>query len=107
MKTHPDRVRAASKRHRDRVAHIIWSYKAAHPCIDCGEADTIVLDFDHVTGEKKGTINQMKNRDMPLERIIEEIEKCEIRCANCHRRATYRRMAARRNERLGLPRLVK
>jgi hypothetical protein len=59
-------------------------------CIDCGEQDPRVLDFDHV-GEKRELVSSLVARAAPWERIEEEISQCEVRCANCHRRVTARR----------------
>lgn len=56
-------------------------------CIDCGEKDILVLDFDHL-GNKKNSISRMIHNGVSLTKIVEEIEKCVIRCANCHRRKT-------------------
>ncbi len=47
-----------------------------------------MLDFDHVKGDKIENVSIMINSGASLERLILEIEKCEIRCANCHRRKT-------------------
>lgn len=69
----------------------IWKYLQDHPCLDCGESDPVVLDFDHVRGVKVCNISAMVTQKATLKRIAEEIEKCEVRCANCHRRATARR----------------
>ena len=57
-------------------------------CIDCGETDPVVLDFDHTTGNKTSGICRMINNHAPWERIEQEIAKCVVRCANCHRRKT-------------------
>lgn len=57
-------------------------------CIDCDEKDPIVLDFDHVSGEKKYNLSNMVRDGLQISRIKSELEKCEIRCANCHRRKT-------------------
>lgn len=59
-------------------------------CVDCGEPDLCVLEFDHVRGTKCGDIAQMCGEGHDWQRIEEEIAKCEIRCANCHRRKTAR-----------------
>lgn len=59
-------------------------------CIDCGEKDIIVLEFDHIDrSTKKYTIAVMRNA-AGIVSIRDEIKKCEIRCANCHRRKTAR-----------------
>ena len=64
-------------------------YLATHPCIDCGESDPIVLEFDHRNpSEKKDEISHMVSTAAPLSSLEAEIEKCDVRCANCHRRKT-------------------
>jgi hypothetical protein len=68
----------------------IWDYLKSHPCIDCGEPDPMVLDFDHKDPKERDmSVSQTRNRNWSWERTLSEIEKCEIRCANCHRRRTY------------------
>jgi len=65
---------------------IIVSYLKAG-CIDCGEKDPVVLDFDHFKDKKYNIANLMK-RSGSLLVLEDEIKKCEVRCANCHRRKT-------------------
>ena len=60
-------------------------------CVDCGESNPIVLEFDHVRGKKKKAIADMVSHSYSIETIKEEIRKCEIRCANCHRIKTLER----------------
>ena len=67
---------------------MIFEYLQGHPCVDCGEADPLVLEFDHVRGVKSGNISQMMAYCVSEARLLEEIAKCEVRCANCHRRVT-------------------
>lgn len=66
----------------------IASYLNDHPCVDCGEKDPIVLEFDHVRGEKKHNISKMISSTYNWNTIFQEISKCEVRCANCHVRKT-------------------
>ena len=54
---------------------------------DCGEADLTVLDFDHLR-DKTECVGALAARGAPAARIRGEIDKCEVRCANCHRRVT-------------------
>jgi hypothetical protein len=75
-------------RRMELVQRCVIGYLLSHPCIDCGEDDPVVLDFDHVRGEKKYNIAQMV-RSLTLPIVLEEIAKCDVRCANCHRRKTY------------------
>ncbi len=67
---------------------MISEYLSVHPCVDCGEDDPIVLEFDHVMGIKSFSICVGKRHQYPVARLLEEIAKCEVRCANCHKRRT-------------------
>jgi hypothetical protein len=70
----------------------IIEYLQSHPCVDCGEADIEVLEFDHVemVGPRGLRISQAASGS--TERLIAEIAKCEVRCANCHTRRTRKQM---------------
>jgi len=68
----------------------IRAYLQAHPCVDCGEDDWVVLDFDH-RGDKEFNISAMIQFRF-WEDLEREIEKCDIRCANCHRRKSAREL---------------
>jgi hypothetical protein len=67
---------------------ILLEYLLAHPCVDCPEKDPVVLEFDHL-GDKLFDISDGLMR--PLEIFLEEISKCEVVCANCHKRRTAKR----------------
>lgn len=83
------KLKNATKNRAIRRAFVL-EYKSAHPCVDCGESDPVVLDFDHKDHSlKKYNVGQLIQGDWSLELLKEEIEKCEIRCANCHRRKTH------------------
>lgn len=72
---------------RIRNAQYVWDYLLKHPCKDCGEKDPIVLDFDH-NGNKSANVSDMVRWGSSIKRIKIEIEKCAVRCSNCHRRKT-------------------
>jgi hypothetical protein len=80
---------------RDEARIFIVAYLATHPCVDCGENDLMVLTFDHVRGTKKMDISQMVNQGYSLEAIAEEIDKCDVPCANCHMRVEKQRRGTR------------
>ena len=56
------------------------------PCVDCGERDPVVLEFDHLRDKRFEITNQFASRNW--QEILDEIAKCEVVCANCHRRRT-------------------
>jgi hypothetical protein len=65
--------------------------KQASGCVDCGENNHIVLDFDHLR-DKKYNISRMIHDGFSWKAILKEIKKCEVVCANCHRIRTYVRL---------------
>jgi hypothetical protein len=72
----------------------LLDYFETHPCVDCGESDPVVLEFDHLRDKSFDVCAKLVT--YRWERILEEIRKCEVVCANCHRRRTARRRGALR-----------
>lgn len=69
----------------------LYEYLREHPCVDCGESDLVVLDLDHRDETAKVlNISTMLQKNQSWVRIAKEIEKCDVRCSNCHRRRTAR-----------------
>jgi hypothetical protein len=93
-------IRQVEARRTD-VRQRIVEYLLEHPCVDCGETDIVVLEFDHVR-DKVANIATYANGGRSWERVKAEIDKCEVRCANCHRLKTLER--SRRSTHLPLPR---
>lgn len=85
----PQRVAHSAKTVATNQAYIL-EYLKVHPCVDCGNIDVRVLEFDHVRGEKLFNISESFWRKQ--EKIANEIAKCEVRCANCHRIVTFERL---------------
>ena len=81
------------KNRLERTKYLIDYFKT-NPCVDCGEADPVVLEFDHV-GEKRFEVTALL-AERRWQSILDEIEKCEVVCANCHRRRTAQRRGALR-----------
>lgn len=82
----------ARKSDKKRVMHVrenIISYLKLHPCVDCGENDPVVLEFDHLR-DKEFNIGEALTLRLSWSRVEKELLKCEVRCANCHRRKTAR-----------------
>lgn len=62
----------------------------ANPCLDCGQTlAPEAMDFDHVRGAKVDGISQMWSWSQ--DKVLAEIAKCELVCANCHRIRTQTR----------------
>ena len=81
--------RIAAKEYTDSCKNV--------PCADCGKIwPPVAMDFDHVNGGKVKTISSMVSQGYRLELIKEEIAKCEVVCACCHRIRT-----SKRNENIG------
>lgn len=74
------------KARRIELKRVVWDYLSSHPCIDCRESDPVVLEFDHVAKNKEANVAVLVHDAVSVERLMEEIAKCEVRCANCHRR---------------------
>ena len=73
---------------RERTAYLIEFFRT-HVCADCGEADPVVLEFDHLRDKRFNIGSAVPYRNW--DSILAEIEKCEVVCANCHRRRTAAR----------------
>ena len=76
---------------RERTAYLI-DYFAVHPCVDCGETDPVVLEFDHLRDKRFNIGSALAYRNWAS--IVAEMEKCEVVCANCHRRRTFTRIGS-------------
>lgn len=85
--THKKELRKESNRRlRPKRRQNVWEYLLAHPCVDCGESDPIVLEFDHQKDKEFNISSKMTA--ISWDRLLEEIAKCEVVCSNCHKRRT-------------------
>lgn len=85
-----DKTRKRNNLLRSDIFNYIKQYLLDNPCIDCGESDIVVLEFDHKGGDfiKIDAVSKLIRHRISIDKIKEEIEKCDVRCANCHRRKT-------------------
>jgi hypothetical protein len=89
-----DRAATVTRRVRlERTLRLI-EYFRSHPCVDCGETDPVVLEFDHLRDKRFDISNRLVS--VRWESVLQEIAKCEVVCANCHRRRTMVRRRALR-----------
>jgi hypothetical protein len=91
---HLERSRARHAEKRASINAHIAGHLVANHCVDCGESDPIVLDFDHVE-EKRFNIANAAWKLVSISVLADEISRCVIRCANCHRRKTHQAGAHR------------
>jgi hypothetical protein len=87
------RVNAHRRQRARQTRKIVFDYLREHPCVDCGEVDIAVLEFDHRDrATKELPVAALIVQGYKLERVMAEIEKCDVRCANCHRRRTAKQL---------------
>lgn len=82
-------IREAVDRRRQKLRALIHSLKTGS-CADCGKTyPPYVLDFDHREDKIENVSLLVYKRGWSEKRIREEIAKCDLVCANCHRERTF------------------
>lgn len=80
--------RARAKKHKRKRQFKILDWLSTHPC-GCGEADPVLLDFDHDDPTTKtDDVSSMVAGGYSWAKIEKEISKCTVRCCKCHRKKT-------------------
>ena len=103
-----DRYRKGDKSRKDKnrleriekIRVLLWDYLCNSSCPDCGETDPEVLEFDHLDPSKKEANVSDMLRSRSWESILGEIKKCEVVCANCHRKRTIKQFGFWRGSRV-------
>lgn|ERR1044072_198922 len=88
-KNNPERkdyIRKNSQKRIDENRIWILDYLNQNPCVDCSESDVIVLEFDHRDNKITEICRMVQNNSLSSLKL--EVLKCDVRCANCHRRKT-------------------
>lgn len=83
------------KLYMERDKQYVNEYKAKHGCLDCKQHyHPAVLEFDHLEPKKNAScsVSRLVRFGSSIKRIEEEIAKCELVCANCHRLRTISRL---------------
>lgn len=93
-KAHYQKNKAAyaerAKEQRRRLTQLVRELKSG-PCTDCGVSyPWYVMQFDHTGDDKRQDVANLVNYGSER-KLLEEIEKCELVCANCHAIRTYER----------------
>lgn len=82
-------IRASNHAKTVRAMRYLREYLTGKLCMDCGEDDPRVLQFDHRDPTTKtANISNLVGQGYSTARIQAEIDLCDIRCANCHARRT-------------------
>jgi len=77
---------------RNKISKFLQNYKQERVCADCKEDHPYwMLEFDHIRN-KNFNLSQFRSFTTDLSRIIEEVEKCDVVCANCHKNRTHFRL---------------
>ncbi len=93
---HLTKVQTRKANVRQEARQFVLQYLSMHPCVQCGESDPMVLEFHHL-GRKEKEISFMISGGYPIAKIQSEIAKCQVLCANCHRRKTVKERGWFRN----------
>jgi hypothetical protein len=88
---HIKRVEVTKNDRKNRAREFVREYLSDKKCTDCSENRAIVLEFDHLS-DKDENISKLVQWGASNARILKEISKCEVVCANCHRIRTFTRM---------------
>ncbi len=72
----------------------LLEYFEKHPCADCGESDPVVLEFDHLRDKQFDVCQGFEERAWAS--VLEEMKKCDVVCASCHRIRTAARRGSLR-----------
>ena len=87
---------AINKAYALRNAGYISKLKLETGCTDCGyNKHAEALEYDHTEDNKSFDVGSAVARAYSIKRILEEIAKCELVCANCHRVRTSERRKLR------------
>jgi hypothetical protein len=84
---HNRQIHLRSRKIAGEMKRLLYEYLLEHPCVDCGEADPVVLEFDHLR-DKIANVSALAASGSGWPEILAEIAKCEVVCASCHRRRT-------------------
>jgi hypothetical protein len=87
-----------NKDKRNKLVKHIQESKSNKVCMDCGHSyPHFVMDYDHRPGvDKKSNVSNVSNFSSLVD-LMEEIEKCDLVCANCHRMRTWERLVSSGN----------
>lgn len=88
-KNNPDKALAPRLTRKQKIRELKNKAKDV-PCMDCGiKYPPYVMDFDHHS-DKSFELAGASSRFLSIKKVIMEIKKCDVVCANCHRIRTFK-----------------
>jgi len=86
-KYYQDKEKIRREKYYSETNKLLYDYLIEHPCVKCGESEPLFLDFDHCTGtnDKIANISVLVSIKVNFDKILKEIEKCQVLCLKCHR----------------------
>lgn len=85
-KADPKKKYEQNKSLKDRISKEINEIKTAKGCAACPEKEAVCLDFHHINPNEKDRNVSEWAASKSRNKVLEEIEKCIVACANCHRK---------------------
>ena len=74
-----------ANRRKKELRQWFVEYKSRQYCTQCGFSDLRALQFHHLGVKEPGfEVSALVAQGYSKDRILEEIAKCEVLCANCH-----------------------
>ena len=87
--SHRKEIKRRKKIHFTKIHLFICDYLSTHPCVICKETNIVKLEFDHLR-DKTSNLCDLINYDVSQKVLEEEIKKCQVLCANCHKEKTHK-----------------
>jgi len=88
-----ENVRVKSNSYRSKIRNSIHQYKESTPCADCGRTfKYYVMQFDHLPQYmKEFPLSKFYQHTHDIKKVVAEMKKCDLVCANCHAERTHQR----------------
>lgn len=86
IEKHRKVVRQRNKMWTEELRSRVYGVKRQKGCLLCKEGDPCCLDFHHPNDDKKDNVATLVASGYSWQVVEEEINKCVILCANCHRK---------------------
>jgi len=88
-KENKERETIVKNKNKRKIKQWFKDLKDTLECNECGENHPATLQFHHKNGKKEFNISNAVCGSFSKEKILEEMKKCVILCANCHMKIHY------------------